>query len=75
LKIKARGNIDNKLSCCRICLKRFIFITNNTGNLQAEADREPENVILAEFELEGLGATWGGWGIFSRPKAQHLWPV
>jgi len=40
------------------------FITDYTGKLLAEADRESESVILAEFELEGMAARRRGWGLF-----------
>ena len=40
------------------------FITDNTGRLIAEADRESESVILAEFNLSRLEAARRGWGLF-----------
>jgi len=40
------------------------FITDNTGRLLAEADRESESVILAEFDLSRLEAARRGWGLF-----------
>jgi len=40
------------------------FITDNTGRLLAEADRESQSVILAEFDLSRLEAARRGWGLF-----------
>lgn len=40
------------------------FVTDNTGKLLAEADRETESVILAEIDLERMQAMRRGWGLF-----------
>ena len=40
------------------------FITDQTGRLLAEADRESQSVILAEFDLSQLEATRRSWGLF-----------
>jgi len=40
------------------------FIADNTGRLLAEADRESESVILAQFDLPRLEAARRGWGLF-----------
>jgi len=40
------------------------FITDNTGKVLAEADRESESVILAKFNLSQMEALRRGWGLF-----------
>jgi len=46
------------------------FITDNTGKLLGEADRESESVILAKFDLSQMEALRRGWGLFRdrRPR-------
>ena len=40
------------------------FITDNTGQLLAEADRESECVILSNFDLAQMEVMRRGWGLF-----------
>jgi len=40
------------------------FITDNTGKLLGEADRESESLILAKFNLSQMEALRRGWGLF-----------
>lgn len=54
------------------------FITDGTGAIVAEMDRESEGVITASFDLDGLAKARASWGLFRdrRPElygalAQH----
>ena len=40
------------------------FITDETGGLVAEADRETEGVITAEFDLDAIAQKRREWGVF-----------
>ena len=40
------------------------FITDNTGKLLGEADRESESLILEKFNLSQMEALRRGWGLF-----------
>jgi len=40
------------------------FITDATGELVAEAGRDEEKVIMAEFDLDGLASERLSWGLF-----------
>ena len=40
------------------------FITDHTGNIMVEADREQEIAITAEIDLEAAAAYRQNWGIF-----------
>lgn len=40
------------------------FITNNTGELLVQADRESEGVITAEFNLAAMENDRLSWGLF-----------
>lgn len=40
------------------------FIADETGGLVAEADRETEGVITAEFDLDAIAQKRREWGVF-----------
>jgi N-carbamoylputrescine amidase len=40
------------------------FITDHKGQLAAEADRETEGVLVAEFDLAACAAERAAWGLF-----------
>ena len=40
------------------------FITDETGGIVAEADRENETVIMAEFDLDAIKEMRQSWGVF-----------
>ena len=42
----------------------FSFIADETGGLVAEADRETEGVITAEFDLDAIAQKRREWGVF-----------
>lgn len=47
------------------------FITDETGALVADADRETEGVYMAEFDFEALRNFRSGWGFFRDRRPQH----
>ena len=50
------------------------FITDETGALVAEAGREEETVLLAEFDLDELAQSRLNWGLFRdrRPEQYRV---
>ena len=48
------------------------FITDNTGKLLAEADRESESIITAKFNLSRMEASRRAWGLF-RDRRPHVY--
>lgn len=46
------------------------FITDNTGEIIAEADRQTEQIIYAEFDLDQLDEDRLSWGIFRDRRPQ-----
>ncbi len=57
-----------------ICFYGSSFITNATGEKVAEADRESETYLLAEFDLDALERQRIEWGIF-RDRRPELYNV
>jgi N-carbamoylputrescine amidase len=50
------------------------FITNQTGEKLAEADRESESVLTAEFDLDAIAIHRASWGIF-RDRRPDMYKV
>jgi N-carbamoylputrescine amidase len=51
------------------------FITDGTGAILAEADREHEAVVLASFDLEGLRRRREGWCVFRDRRPELYRPL
>ena len=51
------------------------FITNNTGQLIAEADRNSEGVILTEIDLEQMETMRRSWGVFRDRRPNCYGPL
>jgi len=51
------------------------FITNNTGQLTAEADRNSEGVILSEIDLKQMKIMRRGWGVFRDRRPESYSPL
>lgn len=49
------------------------FIADETGGLVAEADRETEGVITAEFDLDAIAQKRRGVGCFPGSKTGDVW--
>lgn len=52
----------------------FSFIADETGEIVAQADRETEGVITAEFDLDEIAKTRREWGVF-RDRRPEMYQV
>lgn len=50
------------------------FIADETGEIVAQADRETEGVITAEFDLDEIAKTRREWGVF-RDRRPEMYQV
>lgn len=55
---------EERIRDSRITFYGSSFITNETGEKVAEADRSSETLILAEFDLDKIEGLRTGWGVF-----------
>lgn len=51
------------------------FITDETGEIITQADRESETVLIAEFDLDALREKRRGWGIFRDRRPEMYAPI
>jgi len=51
------------------------FITDETGALVADADRETEGVWTAEFDFDAMRNFRSGWGFYRDRRPQHYGPL
>ncbi|MCI5648817.1 MAG: hypothetical protein MR332_05200 [Fusicatenibacter sp.] len=50
------------------------FITDETGELVAQADRETETVLTAEFDLDQIAEKRREWGVF-RDRRPEMYKI
>jgi N-carbamoylputrescine amidase len=51
------------------------FIADNTGAIVAEAGRDEEVVIVANFDVEGLRNQRAAWGLFRDRRPELYGPI
>lgn len=51
------------------------FITNETGEIIAEANRDREGIILSEIELDEISNMRSSWGLFRDRRPEHYGPI
>lgn len=51
------------------------FITDETGELTAQADRTSEGYILSEFDLDAIRDMRLSWGLFRDRRPEHYQPI
>lgn len=51
------------------------FITNETGEITAESDRNNEGIILSEIDLDEISHMRSSWGLFRDRRPEHYTPI
>lgn len=51
------------------------FITNETGEITEDADRDKEEILISEIELDSIRDMRSSWGLFRDRRPEHYGPI
>ena len=66
---------ENNNQSSSLCFYGSSFITDETGEIIENADRESECVVTAEFDLDAINEMRFSWGIFRDRRPELYTPI